>query len=561
MRYAELVDVYAALESTSSTTEKTELLAETFSSAPSDRLEQLVRLVRGRVFADWESADLGVSTSLTREAITKATGVDGDRVEDWWREAGDLGTAAARAVRERTQQTLATTPLSVERVYGTVRGLADYSGEGSQGRRVDAVAGLLADADPEEATYLVRTVVGAMRLGVGEGTVRDGIAWAFLDRSDESAGAVERAYAVTNDLGLVARRAADGGRGALADLRLEVFRPVKPMLARTADSPDSALSDLGDGDGEVLLEIKYDGIRAKLHHRDGETRLFSRRLEDVTRQFPDVVEAVEPALEADSYVLEAELVGYDPETGDPVPFQALSRRVSREHDVAAVAAEVPVTVFVFDCVFLDGEPLLEAPLGDRLARLEAVLDPEPTAVERAHSRRASSLEAVTSFYESALEAGHEGAMVKNLEAAYRPGSRVGYQRKLKPTMEPLDLVVTRAKWSEGRKSDYLGRPYLACRDTAEGRLREVGRLHTGFSDEELAEFHALLEPHVLAVDGREADLDPAVVIEVEYEEIQTSPTYDSGYALRFPRFSRIRRDLGPEDADTFERVRSLYEDQ
>ena len=560
MEYAELVDVYDRLAATSATLEKTDILAETFAAADDDHLPMLVKLFRGKVFENWVSEEMGVSSSLAMDAIVKATGVDGDRVETWWREEGDLGDAAARAVEERTQQTLFTEPLTVRAVHDTLRELADYEGSGSQERRVDAIAGLLSSADPGEARYVVRTVVGAMRLGVGEGVVRDAIAQAFLDGSDEAVRSVERAYEVTNDFRLVAERARDGGREALDDLAVEVFRPIKPMLAGTADGMAEALDALGDADGEVVVETKYDGIRAKLHGRGDDVRLFTRRLEDVTRQFPDVVDAVESAVDAHEFVLEAEVVGYDPGTGDVVPFQELSRRIKREHDVARVAEEVPVTVYVFDCLVRDGESLLESPLRERLDALEAVLDPAAGRIERADFVRTDSVDEATAFYEESVAAGHEGAMVKNLDAPYQPGSRVGYQLKVKSTMEPLDLVVTRAKWSEGRKSDFLGRPYLACRD-GEGAFREVGRMHTGFTDDQLATFTDLVEPLIQSVDGRVAELRPEVVLEVEYEEIQSSSKYDSGYALRFPRLSRIRTDLGPEDADSLDRVTELYEDQ
>lgn len=331
------------------------------------------------------------------------------------------------------------------------------------------------------------------------------------------------------------------------------------MLAQKAESLDDALSDLGDTDGVVLLETKYDGIRAKLHRVDGETRMFTRRLEEVTTQFPDVIRAVDDCITAESMIIEAEIVGRAPATGAPVPFQELSQRVKRKYDIEAMAEEIPVTIHVFDILYVDGESLIDTPLRDRLQAFHAVYTGESEVCQRAEHVETASMSEAAEFYESSLAAGHEGVIAKNLDATYQPGSRVGYQQKVKPTMDSLDLVVTRAKWSEGRKSDYLGRPYLACRDGDD--FKEVGRMHTGFTDAQLEEFTALVEPLIQDVDGREADLRPEVVLEVEFEEIQDSSKYDSGYALRFPRLVAIRSDLSTDDIDTLEVLQSLYQNQ
>lgn len=561
MDFGRLAQFYADLEGTQATLEKTDILAELFLTTDKDLLPVLVNLVRGQVFSDWRSKDLGVSSSLTREAISKATGIEEAQLEDWWRKEGDLGSAAARAVANRSQRTLLDDTVDVERVHTTLEELASYTGPGSQQRKVDAIAGLLVDVDPAEARYLVRTVLGTMRLGVGAGLVRDALAESFLDGTDEAAAAIERAYDVTNDFSVVAERVSTDGRPGLEELGVEIFRPIKPMLAHKADDLAQALAELGDADGKVHIETKYDGIRAKLHRLGTDLRMFTRRLEDVTEQFPDVVEAARDHLTADEYIVEAEVVGYDSEADRYVPFQQLSQRIKRKYDIEEMAEEIPVVVYVFDLLYLDGTPMLDHPLRTRLDRLDTILTTAADSIERADHLRTASIEDATAFYERTLQAGHEGVMVKNLDATYQPGSRVGYQLKVKSTMEPLDLVVTRVKWSEGRKSDFLGRPYLACLDTRDDSFKEIGRMHTGFTDADLEEFTELVEPLIQEVDGREARLSPEVVLEVSYEEIQTSPTYGSGYALRFPRFERIRHDLDPEDADTLDRIDRLYQSQ
>ena len=572
MEYTLLVEVYDDLAATDSTTEKRDVLAAAFADA-GELLSRLVTLVRGRLSPAYDRTELGVSSSLTLDAVCRATGARESAVRDRWKETGDLGDAAAWAVANASQQTLVSSTLTVQRVHDTLRELATYEGSGSQDRKVDALAGLLADADANEARYVVRTALGHLRIGVGEGTIRDAIAHAFLDGSEAAVAAVERAFQVTTDFRAVAATARDEGRAGLEALDVELFRPVQAMLAEKADSLPTAVTDAAS-DGRAVCEYKYDGVRVQIHVEGDDVRLFTRRLEDVTAQFPDVVRAVDRGVGADRAVLDGELVGYTPDTvatdaRTPVAFQRLSQRIKRESDVEAMARDVPVVVHLFDCL-ADDETLLASPLSDRIDRLDAAfdpVDPDPDAatagLERARSTRVTTgdLAPAETLYRDALDAGHEGLMVKNPDAAYQPGRRVGRLLKLKPTMEPLDLVVTRATYSEGRRSEWLGRLYLGCYAPSSGGFREVGRLSTGYTDEELAALTDRLEALVTARDGRDVELRPEVVLEVEYEEIQESSAYDSGYALRFPRFLGVREDAAPTDADTLERVEALYDTQ
>ena len=610
MEYAGLVAVYDDLAGTDSTNAKRDVLAETFADADPDLLDRLVTLVRGRLGPAYDRPDLGVSSSLTLDAVLTATGAPESEVREQWRATGDLGDAAAWAVEHGGQQTLFSEPLTVERVHDTLREIATYEGDESQRRRVDAIAGLLSDADPGEARYVVRTALGHLRVGVGEGAIRDAIAHAFLDGSDAASRAVERAYQVTTDFRVVARTARDAGREGLADLDVEIGRPVQSMLAEKAETLNAGLADAAGAEGRVRCEYKYDGIRVQIHVADEDVWVFTRRLADVTAQFPDVVRTVRAGVTADRAVLDGELVGYTPESlhaapGDrvPVAFQRLSQRVKRESNVQEMAREVPVVVHLFDCL-ADDETLLDLPLRERLTRLDATYESvapdsdagraglEPVRAEWVddgagggehddgadvdeHGDGAGGGEhddgagtddhdddsPAAALYREALDAGHEGLMLKNPDATYQPGRRVGRMLKLKPTMEPLDLVVSRATYSEGRRSELLGRLYLACYDPEADALREVGRVSTGYTDEELHDLTERLEDRVVARDGRDVALDPDLVLEVEYEEIQSSTTYDSGFALRFPRFLGVREDLGPTDADTLARVRSLYESQ
>lgn len=598
MEYMALVEIYDQLAATDSNNEKRDILAETFQKAGTEELRRLVTLIRGRLSPAHDRTELGVSSSLTMDAVLRATGASETGVRERWQETGDLGDAAAWAAENGGQQTLFSKPLTVERVHDRLRELATFNGDGSQDRRIQALGGLIADATPNEARYVVRTALGHMRVGIGEGTIRDALAVAFLDSTDQAAAVIERAYQVTNDYRTVAETARDHGREGLQTLEVEPFRPVQVMLAEKGESLPETVADAAGSD-QVLCEYKYDGVRVQIHLADGETRIYTRRLQDVTEAFPDVVRVVTEGVQGPA-ILDGELVGYTPETIDnagperePVAFQDLSRRIKRESGIVEMTREVPVIVHLFDCLY-DGNSLLDEPLHDRLERLEAVfqeIDPESRAARGDDNQQAaagaieSSLDenqlsvvagleraqAVTvsvaepdpaeTLYQEALEAGHEGLMVKNLDAPYDPGRRVGRLLKLKPTMEPLDLVVTRATYSEGRRSQLLGRLHLGCYDPERSAFREVGRLSTGYTDETLKALTERLEKHVIARDERQLQLEPAIVLEVEYEEIQESSEYDSGFALRFPRFLGIREDLDPNDADPLSRVEHLYEDQ
>ena len=558
MRYADLVDTYSELASTSSRLEQTARLADLLSELDMPHFEPVIRLVGGRVFAPWEDADIGVSSRGLMAAVALASGVPEEQIEAFWRDSGDLGLAAEEAMTDATQQTLLTQPVTVDRVYRELRGLAAIDGEGSRRRRLQVVAGLLSDATPLEARYLARTVVGHLRLGVAEGILRDAIVEAFGPDIDDASEHVERAYHLTSDLAHVASVAATEGIAGCAAIDLTPFRPVRAMLATKADGLSDGLLSVAPTTDAVRIERKYDGIRVQVHHADGEVRLFTRRLADITQQFPEVVQAVDGALVAEGVILDGELVGVDPSTGTPIPFQELSRRVKRKHDIHAIAEEVPVRLYLFDLLWCDGTSLLERPLAARLERLQSICTPTPDAIDLAAAVDAPSPDSARSFYDASVAAGHEGVMFKNRQAPYQPGTRVGFMMKHKPLMEPLDLIVTRAQWSEGRRSEYLGRLFLGCYDDEREVVCEVGRLSTGYTDAELEVLTERLLERRQGTSGRQITIDQDLLVEVAFEEIQRSDAYDSGYALRFPRYHRLRPDLGPRDAATLAEVEAAY---
>ena len=557
MEFAAFARRLEAIEARDADTETTTLVADLLEDSGED-LQTVVRFLLGRVTPAHDSTTLDVGPQLCYDALARAAprNVSADDIEAALAEAGDVGTVAAEydlgGQRGLDAFGVGSGPegggepesagtdgaLTVSDVADSLAAVAAASGSGSQETRLDILFGLFSRLDGSGAKYLARLVLSEMRLGVGEGTVRDAIAEAF----DVPVAAVARALQVSNDYGLVAERARDGGVAALADIELEIGRPVKAMLAQTGTVTD-ALADWE----EVAVEWKYDGARVQVHH-DGETvRLFSRNMEEVTDPLPDVVESVEARLEAPA-ILDGEVVAVD-EDGDPRPFQAVLRRFRRKHDVARAREDVELRFYAFDCLHADGEDLLDEPLLERADRLGDVL----ADVDAPQVR--SDAEEIAAVERAALAAGHEGIMLKNPASTYTPGRRGRNWLKRKPDVETLDCVVTGAEWGEGRRANLLGTYALSVRDGED--FATVGNVATGFTDEELETLTDRMEPHVRYEEGTVMDLEPAVVFEVGYEEIQPSPTYGSGYALRFPRFVAVREDKTPSEADSLARIERL----
>jgi len=566
MEFPAFADRAAAIEAETADGEIVAEVADLFAAAGPD-LSVVARFVQGRVFPAHDSTKLDVGPSLCYEAIAKAAGhnVAADDVEERLAEKGEIGAVAA-SYDMGGQQGLAafgagagrdgseegetdTSGLTVAAVDRELRDLAAVAGAGSTDTKRDLLFGLFNRASPAEARYLARLVLGEMRIGVGEGTVRDAVADAF----DAPVESVERALQVTNDCGEVAVVARDEGVDGLSALGLEVGRPVGAMLAQ-AGTVTEALDDWG----RAAVEWKFDGARVQAHYdaATDEISLFSRNMEDVTDPLPEVVEFVERALD-ESVILDGEVVAVA-DDGSPLPFQEILRRFRRKHDVAKAREDVTVEFRAFDCLHADGEDLLDEPLVDRHDRLEGVLgeDSRDAVSDLVVSDDSDEIAAIES---DSLEAGHEGIMLKNPDSAYTPGRRGKNWLKRKPDVETLDLVVTGAEWGEGRRANVLGTFLLSAR-TDDG-YATLGKVATGVTDEELDDLTELLEPHVRSEDGTDVDIAPAVVFEVGYEEIQASPTYSAGYALRFPRFLGVREDKAPADADSLERVERLAERQ
>jgi DNA ligase-1 len=433
--------------------------------------------------------------------------------------------------------------LTPEDVDGAFAALAAIKGKGSAGERAKKLAALFSAATAQEQDFLVRLVVGELRQGALEGVMLEAIAAAAgLPAPD-----VRRAAMLAGGLGIVARAALSEGAAGLARFSVRAMQPLLPMLAQTAEDTDAALAALGN----ALLEWKLDGARVQVHKAAGEVKVFTRSLKEVTAAVPEIV-AIARALPAESLILDGEAIALRP-NGTAHPFQVTMRRFGRRLEVEAARGELPLSAFFFDCLLRDGEPLIDHPARERLRALDAVLEPKhvmPRIVTDDRDR-------ARAFYEQALSHGHEGIMAKSLDARYEAGRRGAGWLKVKQA-KTLDLVVLAAEWGHGRRRGRLSNLHLGARDPERGGFVMLGKTFKGMTDEMLDWQTRELLARETHRDDWVVHVRPELVVEIAFNDLQESPQYAGGLALRFARIKGYRADKGADEADTIDTVRRLY---
>lgn len=546
-----LAQLCQKVEATAGSLEKINLVAAFLSGLDEPELSVTCSYVMGTLFAPSENLVMGVGPSILYEALSKACGCSIGQITEMLRATGDPGLVAAGVVEKRRPLGFAafleSQPLSISDVSERFLAMARASGKKSQDIRIKNLQYLFSLAGPLEARYIARLAIEDMRIGIGEGGMRDAIALAFSS-SGADAEKVEQAYNLTNDIGLVAVNAR---RGTLEQLSVKIDRPIKMMLAQLGESIPSALGEIGS----AAIEWKYDGARVQIHKEGDHVAIFSRRLENVTASLPEIVRAARD-IRAKSAILDGEAVAIGND-GRPMAFQDILKRFRRKYNVEKLAERIPLRLFLFDLIYQEGKSVTNLPLSERRGLLEKIAEPGILADQVV----SASAEKAEEIYRQALAAGHEGIILKNPASVYAPGKRGKNWLKIKPIMETLDLVVIGAKWGEGRRAGLLGSYRLACQDTATGNLLDMGFVATGFTDESLAELTEMFRELIIMEKGMDVEIKPAVIFEVAYEEIQKSPNYSSGYALRFPRMVAVRYDKSLEEADSLVRVISLYRGQ
>lgn len=580
MLFRDLVVVFDQLESTASRLEMTDVLAEFFSRSSCEDMDKIVYLTQGKLYPDFYPEKLGIADKLLLKALAFTSGIKDRDVQEIWLREGDPGIVAREVFGIKKQTALFSEPLTLDRVYTNLERITRAEGSGSQDLKIKLLADVLHDATPDEAKYLARIVTGRMRLGVASATVVDALSVAF--GSKERKAEVERAFNISSDLGLVARTLCSDGMDGLSRQRVRVGSPIRAMLAERLSSPVEILEKLG---GRAAFEFKYDGVRVQAHISDGGVRLFSRKLEDLTPQFPDVVSALRGSFRGRECIVEGECVPVDINTGEMLPFQEVSHRRGRKYGLEDAIEEYPVRIFLFDCLYLDGEDLTEMSFPERRKALELSME-EVGGARLSEMRILDGPEDVESFFGQALQQGCEGLMAKSVGegSIYRAGARgflwIKYKKEYRSEMtDTVDLVAVGAFAGRGRRGGVYGALLMATYNDAEDRFETICKLGSGFDDEFLAALPGMLEPfkmgekHPLVVSKMDADFwfEPSLVLEVLGSEISLSPIHtasfsrvreDAGLAIRFPRFTgRVRDDKGPREGTTSRELEEMYRHQ
>ena len=547
-----LAELCEKLEATNKRLLMMSLVAEFLNSLEPEEVEPAVSMLLGRSFPKWSQQTLDVSWATLSKTIKNVTKADWKVFLEAFGETGDMGSATKilfESSKVDKQSTLFERKLTIVEARRGFEAIAGTVGSGSKEKKQRLIEALLGSASSLEAKYLAKIFIGEMRTGFYEGLMEQAVSKAF----QIPLAIVEKASMTVGDVGEVAAIGKNERKEGLLKIGFEVFRPVGLMLAQTASDVAEALKEHG---GESAFEYKLDGARIQIHKRDDDVRIFSRRLTNVTASLPEIVQVVQKNVKAEEAILEGEVIAVDSK-GYPVPFQYLMRRFKRVHAVQDMVEKVPVALYLFDILYLNGESLISFPY----TRRRKILTENAEEIPLSKQLVTDEMKEAERFLEEAIDAGHEGLMVKKLDSEYTPGMRGKRWLKIKPVLEPLDLVIVAAEYGYGRRHEWLSNYYLAARDAETDEFLMVGKTFKGLTDAEIIIMTKRLKELTIKEEGRRVIVVPQVVVEILYNEIQKSPKYKCGMALRFARISRIREDKTPEEADTIQRVREIYEKQ
>jgi DNA ligase-1 len=573
-----VIETFERMEQTSSRLALTDHLVALLKKTPPGIIDKVVYLIQGKLYPDYEGIELGLAERMAIRAIAGSSGKEQSEIERIYQKTGDLGDAAGEAMKSKSQSTLFSEPMTVERVYSTFDRIARTMGSGSQETKLRMINSLLNDATAAEGRYIIKFVMGQLRLGIADYTVLDSLALAFTgDKSNRKV--LENAYNVSSDLGTVARLLATKGLKAVKSIRITLFKPIRPMLAERITTAEEALERM---EGRAAVEYKLDGERVQVHKGKDRVELFSRRLEKITSHYPDVAAAVK-SIKSD-VILEGEVVAVNSETGEYLPFQELMHR-RRKHGVEEAMENYPVVMNFFEVLYAGGESRTDLTYLERRKLLKKVIGGvKDSRVRLIEQTVAEKPEEIDRFMATAIENGCEGVMIKQISSTYRAGAREYAWVKLKreyrgDLADTLDLVIVGALHGRGRRAGRYGALLLAAYDEKAEMFQSVTKVGTGFTDVHLEQFYKDLEQHVISQrharvqTGMDMDVwfEPKIVIEVIASEITLSPSHTAalnvlrpgyGLALRFPKFTgKIRDDKKPEDGTAVAEIVNMYKRQ
>ena len=580
MDFSPLVDTFEQMEQTSSRIALTDHLVTLLKKTPPEVIDKITYLIQGKLYPDYEGIEMGLAERMALRAIASSSGKNLSDVEAIYRQTGDIGDTAGEAMSVKNQSTLFSDSMTVERVYSTFDGIAMTVGSGSQETKLRLVSGLLNDSTSREGRYIMKFVMGTLRLGIADYSVLDALAIAFTgDKANRKI--LENAYNVSSDLGTVAKLLSTKGLVAVQTMQITPFKPIRPMLAERVCTAEEVLERM---EGKASVEYKLDGERVQIHKSNGRVELFSRRMEKITDHYPDITK-IAMTIRVKEAIMEGEVVAINAQTGDYLPFQELMHR-RRKHGVEKAMENYPVVINFFDILYLDGRSVTQLSYEDRRKLLTKALKGTTDDMIRIVPQTVvTNNEQINRFMAEAIENGCEGVMIKQLSSTYRAGARgyawVKLKREYRTELaDTLDLVIVGALHGRGRRVGKYGALLLAAYDHGKDIFRSVSKVGTGFTDEHLDQFYQQLERHVIhqkhaRVDTGMMDMDvwfvPAIVIEIIASEITLSPSHTAakdtlkpgyGLALRFPKFTgKIRDDKEPEDATDTDEVAAMYRRQ
>ena len=578
MKFSVLSDSLEKMEKTSKRLELTGILVELLKKTPNEIIAKVIYLIQGKLKPNFEGVELGIAEKLVIRAISKSAGVTIKKIEDDYNDGGDLGITVSNILKQKTQTTFSAETITLERVYETLLKISTLQGKGSQDMKIKYISSLLNDATPEESKFILKILLGTMRLGVAENTVMDALAIAFTNKKSNRE-LVENAYNVASDLGKVSEVLAQDGLDGLLKFNVSLFSPIRPMLADRVKSEEEAVKRI---ENEFAAEYKLDGERVQIHIQDDKVILFSRSLENITNYYPDIVEKISDTINADDGIFEAEIVAINANTGNFLPFQELMHR-RRKHKLDQAITNYPITVNFFDILYHNGKELLNYSYNERRKNLEGVIK-ENEFAKLIPMSIVNNTTDISDVLENSINSGCEGLMLKVLNANYRAGSRGSNWLKLKREYQnelgdSLDLVVVGAFFGRGRRTGKYGTLLLSTYDSENDSFPTICKVGTGFTDENLDQLFQILSNKVIlkknprVESSIESDIwfEPELVLEVVASEITLSPIHktglnlirkDTGFALRFPKFTgKIRTEKLAEDASCPEEVSALYKNQ